>query len=503
MTVLSYFREKFGFRKLDSPAYEGTAKTRRLLNWGLSSYGPSSSVVSSLSALRSRSRDLCRNSPWIAGGVQTYVASVVGKGITPRWSIEDQDLKAEIQDLWSEWAKEADADGMCDFLSMQSLVMRAVIESGECVVRLRVRPADWGLTVPLQLQLIEGDHLDETFDSLSRTGMRISAGIEYNRVGRRIAYHLWKVHPDESLNWSSGSNVERVRVPAEYVCHVFRPLRPGQQRGVPWMAPVLPRMRHLDQLEDAELERRKSAAMFLGFLTKPLPEFDESAGTGLGPMAADDDGSGYHVSMEPGTVTELLPGESMEFSRPPDAGDGYRELVEAQLRAVAKGLGITYEMLTGDLSEVNFSSIRAGQGDFKRAAKQIQDMISFQFCRPVAETWLDLAVSSGALSIPDYAEDKRKYRRISWRPDRWEFVTPTQDVAAEVNAIRAGLKSRDQVVAEMGRDAESLDAEIAEGNERADAMGLIFDSDPRWTTTGGQHQQDNEEGDEDADAEQE
>jgi capsid protein len=55
----------------------------------------------------------------------------------------------------------------------------------------------------------------------------------------------------------------------------------------------------------------------------------------------------------------------------------------------------------------------------------------------------------------------------------------TQEFNAMKLAIRAGLTSRSEAISAYGYDAEDVDREIAADNARADALGLVFDSDPR------------------------
>ena len=138
------------------------------------------------------------------------------------------------------------------------------------------------------------------------------------------------------------------------------------------------------------------------------------------------------------------------------------------------------------MEKVNYSSARVALLEFRRFCRQLQlQVLAFQFCRPVALNWMNLAVLSGALAIRDYWENPRKYTRIKWRPDGWAWVDPLKDQLAEQLLVRNGFKSRAQVVAEMGADVEDVDREIAEDNARADKLGLIFDSDPRKTAKSG------------------
>ena len=465
-----------------APAYEGAATGRRMSSWGLSSAGPNDTVISGLTNTRARSRELVRNNPWIDGGADTFIAYLIGTSISPRWNIKDKALKEDIQQLWADSVKEMDYDGICDFYGQQALAARGTFESGEVLYRKRILPKSSGLLVPLQIQVIEADLLDHMHSEVYK-GNEIRYGIEFNSRGKRIAYWLYREHPGESYGWLKSYSGQKTRIPADEIGHVFRRLRPGQERGIPWLKSAILRAYQLDRCEDAELVRRTMAGLFGGFIKRPL------IGDAL-PLVgypAGHDGSGNPVvAMEPGTWPELPPGYDVVFSSPPDAGQGFFDLTKHHLRAIAKGTGNTYEKQSGDLSGVNFSSIRAGQNDFLQLIEQLQHhTFVFQFCHPVACLWLDVAVASGAISIRDYAENKRAYQRIEWVPDAPGYVNPLQDVMAKLKRVRAGFASRSQIIAEDGYDIEQVDQEIEEENRRADEKGFVFDSDPRKTAATG------------------
>lgn len=291
-------------KPLANHAYEGARFGRRLATWGTSPAGPNNAIFSSLNTLRARARELVRNDPQIDGGLDTLVANLVGAGITPRWQIGDSNLKAQIQELWSDWVKEADADGVCDFHGLQALAARSMIEGGEVFIRFRARRIEDGLSVPLQLQVLEGDHLDESYHTVAPNGNDIRMGIEFDRIGRRVAYHLFREHPGENFFTANAS--ERVRIPTSQILHIYRPLRAGQKRGRSWLASVITTIHELNQFNDAELVRKKTAAMFGGFITEPPGEE-----TGVSPLGkpADDDSEGRDVvAIEPGTFPILPPG---------------------------------------------------------------------------------------------------------------------------------------------------------------------------------------------------
>lgn len=465
--------------------YEGAASGRRMNTWGMSTNGPNVSLYSSLSTLRSRSREMRRNNPLMDGGADSEIANIIGSGINPRWQLPfDPGLKKFLQQLWDDWTKESDFAGVSDFYGQQSLGASALIDAGEYLCRfIPCRPGEYE-TVPLKLQLLEADHLDETYNSIAPNGNEIRMGIEIDSLGRRMAYWLFKDHPGEILTFNSNAT-ERVRVPAEDILHVFRPLRIGQMRGRPWLSSIIVKLHELDQYEDAELVRKKTAALFGGFITQEGSE-DTAAGTLFGRPVAQDDNQNDVVAIEPGTFPILPVGKDVKFSQPVDVGITYEVWIKQQLREIAVGMGCTYEQLTGDLSGVNYSSIRAGLLEFRRRISQLQyQIIIHQFCRPVAARFMDAAVLSGALILPDYYNNRKRYLRIKWRPDGWPWVDPVKDQLAQQMSVRNGFKSRARVVAEMGDDVEIVDAEIAEDNARADKLNLVLDSDPRKTAAGG------------------
>jgi lambda family phage portal protein len=200
------------------------------------------------------------------------------------------------------------------------------------------------------------------------------------------------------------------------------------------------------------------------------------------------DGAGQPlVPLSPGLFQELSPGEEVEFSKPPDAGSGYKDFMRQQLLAVSAATGVPYEALTGDMSGVNDRTVRVVFNEFRLRIQMVQHhLIAFQLCRPVWRAWMDAAVLSGALpiSLADYRANPDAYLAVKWTPPRTPYIHPVQDVEAQQAAIRAGLTSRSAVVSELGEDAEAIDEQQAADNERADEYGLQYASDARFPETG-------------------
>lgn len=468
-----------------TPTYDGVGSGRRSLAWAVGNPGAVAALLFSQNELRAKSRDLVRRNAWASAALEAYVSNAVGTGIKPQAMIADPLIREQIQSLWRDWTEVADVSGLTDFYGQQALACRAMLEGGEALIRIRFRRPEDGLPVAMQLQVLEPEHLPVTLNTTADNGNVIRAGIEFDALGRRVAYHLYRNHPEEGLlaPMSSSTGLSTVRVDAAEIIHLFRPLRPGQIRGEPWLARALVKLHELDQYDDAELVRKKTAAMFAGFITRLSPE-DNLVGEGLS------DANGVALAgLEPGTLQILEPGENITFSQPADVGASYSDFLRMQFRAVAAAMGVTYEQLTGDLTQVNYSSIRAGLLEFRRRVEAIQHgVLVHQMCRPIWQAWMDQAVIEGALKLPGYTlgnvSQRRTYLGCKWIPQGWQWVDPQKEFGAMVTAIRAGLLSRSEAISSFGYDAEDIDREIAADNARADGLGLVFESDPRHDKPG-------------------
>ena len=457
-------------------SYEGAGEGRRSASWDAPDIGINSINTPALRNLRARSRAAVRNDPYAFNVIDKRVSNLIGTGITPRPKIEDDALRKLQQDLWDDWVDESDADGLTDFYGQQALIARTVETAGECFVRLRPRSLDENLAVPLQLQILAPEFVPHDKFEPAKNGNSIRAGIEFNPAHQRVAYWMFRVHPRDASSLNAGYN-QLVRVPAEQVLHIFEPVEPGQLRGVPRLAPVLKRLRSLDNYDDAVLFRQEVANLFAGFISRPPPEASQQPRDPVTGQLLSEDRDGFTpmVALEPGTMQELGPGEEVEFSKPPDAGNNYPDFMRQQLMAAAAGTGTPYEILSGDMREVNDRALRVVLNEFRRRLEQLQfGVYVHQLCRPVRAAWMDMAVLAGRLTLADYAQRRREYLRTRWVPQGWAYIQPVQDIQARMMEVNAGFSSRSEMVLRTGYDAETVDTENAADQKRARDLGLNY-----------------------------
>ncbi len=442
-------------RQLLTRAYEGASPRD---GWRPRRAGASANTdhLADGAALRTRARALVQNVPYISRGLGSLVANTIGTGITPR----SLSTAAEAVDkLWAEWAKVCDADGQLDVYGLQAVAYRAMEQDGEVLIRLRARRAADGLPVPLQLQVLEIDWLDSS--KMGSNGANtILNGVEYDPLGKIAAYWLWDSHPGELVGSRRGRS-SSYPVPAGRIIHLYSTQRPGQGRGFTRLAPVIARVRDLQLYEDAELQRKnletRLSVLASGDVTSMSMSESESQETVRN--------TGELGTLASGGITQVPTGVNLTVVEPKAAG-GYVEYVKYQLHLIASGMGVTYEMMTGDVREVNFSSARVSMLEFRRNAEQMQWVTLVpRLCEPIWRAFVDAAAMAGKMRDKDYGVD--------WSTPKWDYVNPEQDVKADLAEVSGGFTSISEKLRRRGYKPELVFSELKSDLDRLRADGTL------------------------------
>nr|WP_306266476.1 phage portal protein [Pararhizobium sp. IMCC3301] len=425
---------------------------------GVASYGPHGPETTSAGpVVRGRARHAFANNGYIRNAVSGTVAETVGAGIEANSAHPDPTIRRAIDTTFLEAATAIDADGRTDLRGLTAAAVQAEFVDGEAFFALEYREGR------LALRQIPAEWIDESHTTELTGGGYIVAGIEFNPLGERMAYHVRPSRPTD-LYPTAG---ERIRIAAEDMLHVFRSLGPGQVRGVSQLAPVLLALNEADQLQDARLVGSKVAAMFAGFIT------DMNATGGL-QFDGDQTGNILESGLEPGTLKVLPAGVDIKFSAPDQARDS-NAFAEEIRGLIAAGLGCPRHILDGDLTGANYSSLRAGLLPWRAKIEQyVYQTLIPQFLDPIFKRIVTDAYLSGRLDAPDLMDAIK----AEWLPPRPMQVDPQKDAKALRELLSLGLTSRRQAVASLGWNIDDLDAEIAADRERETVLGLSF-SDPK------------------------
>jgi lambda family phage portal protein len=442
--------------KSEQRKYDAATKGRHYSDWYSPNLSVNQEVLYNLALLRDRSRDLGRNNAYAINAVRTIVNNVIGIGILPNPKGLRANQAKTIKELWDGWGgkTECDYDGNNIFAGLQQLALKTVIESGECLIR-KVRGTSDD-KVPLRIQLLEGDFINTAqHTGIWQTDNTITYyGIKFDRNGRRLGYWLFKHHPNEF-----GSDSEFV--PASDIIHLYDVERPGQIRGLPLSCGVMLRLKDLDDYEFTERVRSKVAASFSIFITEDTVESDPAK-----PDSILD-------KIEPGAIEHLSPGKKVEAFQPPTT-QGYGEYVKNNLRGISSGFGMSYESLTTDYSNVNFSSGRMGWLEFYRNVEKMQWLMMVpRFCDKIYTWFLEAIQLKGYIPFSVTPT-------VSWTPPRREMIDPLKEMQAIKEQLRAGIISWQEIVRTFGYIPEELMEELKQDKEMWDKLGLMPTSDARF-----------------------
>jgi lambda family phage portal protein len=443
-------------------SYDGATMGRRGAGFkGARADSANGAIGPALAKLRERSSDLVRNT-WIGSRtIDVLSAHTIGTGITVAW----RDKRA--QDLWDEWCLVADIEGEKDFAGVQNVAFRSMLERGDSGVRMIPRTIGSGRAVPLALQVTEGDIIaterDGVFDK-----KRSRLGVVLGDWNERLGYWLYRDHPSEPTIWKTPQLVPNF-VPRQDFCHLYRPLRAGQVRGVPLLAPVTQGIRDYYDALDAMVVKLRMEACYGMIINSTDPTRNLAEATG----GRRDDAGRNIEGMAPGMIYRAGLGETITSFSPSGAGQ-FEPVGMTALMGIASGGMVTYDQLTGDLRQANYSSMKAGDRIFKRLVEQ-QQWLSLvpMLMHRVSERFLDIAITAGKLK-----ERKAPYMREYVMPAVVP-IDPLKDLKADILAVRAGRISPQEFINEWGRDWRKVLAETKQFWAEADKDGLTLDIDPR------------------------
>lgn len=431
---------------------------RRTDGWHATGGGPNAEMAPSLELAIRRSRDLCRNNEWARNVKRKWVAHAVQTGIVPRPDTKTKGAKATANDAWSAFVDGCDTEGLVDFYAIQAMVMAEVVEGGAAFVRWYLRPPSWNLKIPLQCEVLGHEFLDRRRFQLNGQNLVVN-GVEFDPDGRRVAYWLFRQHPGEILPLLRGSLISD-RVPASEVDHVFFREIAGQVTGMPWLAATALRLRDIGDRDEAALLREKIAACLSVFVRR-----QGSAARGLAQSADQGKDSRGRTTekLRPGTIVYGESDGDVTVINPPNAGD--IDFVNRNLYAVAAGVGLPQSTVSGNLSNVNFTSLREGKLDFWPILDQVQwFMLAPMLCRPAWRRVMAAAAGRGLQVSPDLG--------AKWSMPKRPWVNPVDDMKGEAAELAMGLESWADKVAARGHDPDELLAEVKEWLPRLAEAGL-------------------------------
>lgn len=459
-------------RAPNASAYAAATAGRLAHDWMATLLSSDAILRSSLFPLRARSRQLINDNAYCGGYVNTLLDNVLGeRGIVVKPRVLGADGKPwkEVNETLAEHFERWSADGECSvdghgaFIDCQELMLRTGASDGEILVRHIVgRPED---RYAYRIQLIDPDLLDhEWHKPPNADGSQIRLGVETDRYGKRLYYHMFRRHPYDGV----AIDRTRVPVPARDIIHSFSALRAGQVRGVPPLTPTILTLKLNDEYIIAVLMAARIGASGGGGFFETDPDIYTA------PVNAPD-GTGVNKSirmdLEPGVSRQLPPGITWKANNPAFPQDTLGDFERFMLQSAARSVGLSYATFTGDLSEANYASGRRGSLSERETFRRWQRQLGTSVIGRIYSMWVRFASMSRAMQLPAIPLDQLSRFTLELRGWRWD--DPVKDVKASELEIANRLTSRTRVCSEIGRTFSEILDEIEEEEREMKRRGII------------------------------
>src|SRR5579885_1553180 len=392
--------------------------------------------------------------------VRDNVVGSAGVRLRPLPLKSDKTVDHEIADCitraWEEYSLAPEITGQHDMVTRDRQAITSGAQDGEILAK-KVYGKDAG-PYGFGLQMLDPFLLDPHYNQDNLPGgTYIRAGIEYNKAGRPIAYHL-----RHTINeyWGYSTTVQYDPVPADQIIHCFSPDLVGQRRGMPWMRTALQRFWHIKGFETASVINARVSAAKLGFFRDP---------------EADPNDEPTEMDAEPGVFEDIGSREFVKVDWNWPTGE-FAPFLAACLRHASSGLNVANHSLTGDYSGLSYAVIRAAMDGEQEGWKALQVWFAMAFKRKEFIAWLEYALLSGKIldgnGRPLPAENIDIYKRVKWIGRRWAYLDPLKEVSANIQSIIHRLKSRTEVIEENDGDASETWQQIADEEEELEELGI-------------------------------
>lgn len=444
-------------------SYDAGDGSRLNHNWRVSNMSAEMTDAPSRDIIRARARDMERNSDFMNAITSAFRRNIIGSGFQLQAMTSKESLNEELEKLWRKWCKARN----CDITGTQSLnqmlrmaVDRKKIDGGVLFVKVM----GGGGMLPFKLQMIEVDELDCSKSYLNKGKNRTLGGIEYNEYNKPVGYWIKQYEID-------GSTMTEPRyVKANDVIFYYTKHRPSQIREISDMSQTLSRIRDANEFMTAVSVKERVEACLSVFIKRQYP----MQGLGRSNVVQEGPRKTYEGrTLTPGMIQELNVGDDVQVVNPSGQSADATNYIKLQQRLIGAGQGISYEAMSRDMSQTNYSSARQGSIEDELTFVEEEEQI-ISILDEIYETFVISCVVNGLVKIADFWDKKDEYFSHEWikQPKKW--IDPQKESSATKTALNTGQKTYKQIAAEGGRDWRRQIDDMAEVLEYAQSKGIDF-----------------------------
>lgn len=235
------------------------------------------------------------------------------------------------------------------------------------------------------------------------------------------------------------------------ILHILQDFeRPGQNRGVPVLAPVIESLKQLGRYTDAELVAVVVAGIFTVFIKSESPDTPVGE-AGIPHDELTDRADENSLEMAPGGVVGLAEGESVETADPGRPNTAFDGFVTAICRQIGAALELPYELLIKHFT-ASYSASRAALLEAWKMFRMRREWMIQTFCQPIYEEWLSEAIAKGRVYAPGFfyaPEVRAAWCGAQWYGPSQGQLDPLKEVKAAKIRVDEDFSTRERETAEL------------------------------------------------------
>lgn len=449
-----------------------------------------------------RARDQFRNEPIAASAVARKKNAAIGKGwrfsskpdaralgISPEQARELGNL---INTEWRIYANSynflSDAERRQAYGQQLRVAASHLMMDGEFLAQVDYADDDDIARYKTCLRLIDPDRLSTPLGMMD--GDTIRAGVEVNARNVPVAYHIRERHP---VDIGISTTMRWVRHPRystalgrPNILHGFDADRAGQTRGITRFAAALKAFRGFAKFTDATIKAAAINALILGFVQSSAgPDAVSESFTFDNLREFEADREAFYdknpVEMDDVRMPVFPLGDEPKLATASKDVTSFEPFVRAIIRLIAASLGVTYEELSMDYSQTNYSSARAAMIHAWNDTVAFMGTIEAQLVRPFFVAWLEEAFDEGYIvppaGAPDFYDAVDAYAAGRWLGPGRGYIDPTKEILAAAARIEAGISTLEDECAEQGKDYEEVMDQQAIERDMRKARGMENQAD--------------------------
>lgn len=474
-----------------------------------------------------RAADMVRNDAYLQGGAALRKDNIVGAHFLPnarpatdflrrragsafdeKWEEEFQAETEELFDLVAESPDNLlDASGASTLTGMVRLGVGIELTAGEMLAA-----AEWDRErasrgeFATMIQMIDLARLSTRPES--ELDKNVVAGIRKDARGRPVAYQIRTQHPND-LKWDwtlpEWKEVD-VRKPwgRLQIIHIKEQMLADQTRGISELASALKVSRIGHRTRDINFQRLAAQAIYAATITSEMPSDQVFAQLGgetgaeavqkavtkyaqgfLGAIAAYTSNA-KNLHIDGVKIPHLFPGTKLDLTSPGKDAFPVQEFEQSLLRYIAAALGVSYEQLSRDYTNTNYSSARAAMTETWKFMQARKKIVADRFASMIWRLWLEEAINQNHLTTLPKKKAPLFYSggrlnlmfegvsRVDWIGASRGQIDELKETQAAIARIEAGLSTAEDELARLGKDWRKTYRQLKREQTLRETLGLVL-----------------------------